>query len=85
MLESEIVTQGVSLMQFGMGTVFLFLALLVLMTKLMSLLVARFEPKPAELSSSAVVSTGTPLAGQPVEDPEVLAVIAAAIQAHRNR
>lgn len=40
----SLLSQGVSLAIFGMGTVFVFLTLLIFATALMSLVVARFSP-----------------------------------------
>ncbi len=59
-------------MLFGMGTVFVFLTVLVLATTLMSALVARFAPPLPEARDTAV-------------EPRIAAVIAAAIREHRRR
>ncbi len=80
-MQNELLQQGVSLMVFGMGTVFVFLAVLVLVTLSMSAIVKRIVPavELQSVSSSPV---------QPVSQPQAIdakrmAVIKAAIQQHR--
>ena len=68
-MQNELISQGLTLMLAGMGTVFVFLTALVVLMTLMSHLVMRFQPVP--------VPTG---AG----DDEV-AAIAAAIMEHRRK
>lgn len=63
-------------MLYGMGTVFVFLTLLVLVTTLMSALVSRFVP-PAPAASPRD-------AGADVE-PRIIAVITEALRQHRGR
>ncbi|XOV89974.1 MAG: OadG family protein [Pseudomonadota bacterium] len=75
----HIVGQGLELAIFGMGTVFMFLTLLVLATMAMSYLVGRF--------SSVTVSSPAPGApGEPGEKvpPATLAAIAAAVRRYRS-
>jgi oxaloacetate decarboxylase gamma subunit len=72
-----LLAQGVELMLVGMGTVFVFLTILVLVTSFMSRLVVRYLPEP-----TVVTATG---AGTPIAGDELIAVIAAAIRAHRSR
>ena len=69
-MQSGLLEQGLTLMLVGMGTVFVFLTLLVAATSLMSALTARLSPPPA--------------AESPVSDEEV-AAISAAINRHRQR
>lgn len=73
----DILTQGFQLMLYGMGTVIVFLALLVVITSAMSVVVNRFFPEPKPL---APAPRGTPA---PEDDPRLVAVISAAIQRHR--
>ena len=75
-MKSDLFGQGLELMVYGMGTVLAFLSLLVCATVLMSFLVRRFEP---ELAPAVSASTDG------VSDPELLAVITAAIHQHRSR
>ena len=75
-----LVLAGVELMLVGMGTVFLFLTLLVFVVKLMSAMVARFvttkDPAAAPVSQTS---------GRVAIPAAHVAVIAAAIDQHRNR
>ena len=75
--EATLLEQGVDLMIYGMGTVFVFLTLLVLATNVMSRLVRMLErriPAPAE-----------PAAAKRRElDPAVVAAITAALHRHRQ-
>ena len=75
-----LVLAGVELMLVGMGTVFLFLTLLVFVVKLMSAMVARFvttkDPAAAPVSQTS---------GRVAIPAAHVAVIAAAINQHRNR
>lgn len=78
-MQHSLIQQGVDLMIFGMGTVFVFLAVLVVATSLMSQLVKRFDtpvpPTPAG-------SVPTPSAA---DDKQLVAVISAAINKYRSR
>jgi len=79
MNSNELLMEGVELMALGMGSVFVFLILLVMVTTVMSKVLGRFfpeaapAPKPAPRTAAAAV------------DPETLAVIGAAIKQHRDR
>jgi len=74
----QLLSEALELMVLGLGTVFVILTILVFVTATMSALVKKYAPvQPAGQSP-----TGTP--AQP-EDQTLLAVIAAAIHAHRNR
>ena len=79
-MTENIVQQGVELMLFGMGTVVVFLTLLVLATTTMSSLVQRFFPEPVEAAPRPVpAAPGSPA------DPRLAAVISAAVHHHRQR
>lgn len=80
-MQNELLQQGVSLMVFGMGTVFVFLAVLVLVTLSMSAIVKRIVPavELQSVSSSPVLPVSQPQA----IDAKRMAVIKAAIQQHR--
>ncbi len=80
---NDMLTEGFNLMLMGMGAVFVFLTLLVFTTSLMSKLVGKYAPKPAA-SDTAGASTAPAPASQG-DDPQLLAVITAAIQKHRSR
>lgn len=77
-MEETLIDQGLELMLFGMGTVVMFLTLLVLVTSAMSALIQRFAPLQAEIEPTAAVAA-------PADDPLLLAVITAAIKKHRSR
>lgn len=75
--KAELVADGLGLMGFGMGTVFVFLVILIIATTAMSALVTKFMP-------DAPVAPAKPVAmpGQGV-DPQLLKVLAAAVKEHR--
>lgn len=75
-MQEDIIQQGVDLMLYGMGTVFTFLTLLVIITGIMSSVVTRFFPEAEK-----------PLAPAPAGqvDARTMAVIKAAIEQHRKR
>ncbi|WP_086931023.1 OadG family protein [Agarilytica rhodophyticola] len=81
-MQSSLFQQGVDLMLFGMGTVFVFLTLLVISVTLMSKIIANYfaeqEPEPVAKAPS---SANTPAA----VDPVILAVIQDAIHQHRAK
>lgn len=78
MIEQSLVSQGLELMVFGMGVVFVFLTVLVFITMTMSKLVNTFAPEP-EVVAKPAAATG---AGA---DPQLLKVLAAAVKEHRAR
>lgn len=75
----NLLNQGFELAIFGMGTVFVFLALLVVATKTMSSLILRFEPKMV-LNPAGTVTQSL----SDVDQERLVAVISAAISQHRN-
>ena len=78
-MDNNLIGEGIELMLYGMGTVVVFLTLLVFVTAGMSALVRRFFPLPPE---PAAVTTS--IAAQPDADSKVMAVIAAALHRHRS-
>ncbi len=86
-MQGDIVAQGLELMLFGMGTVVLFLALLVVFTTAMSRLIERFFPEPPAppAPQPAAHALSTAVAPAPAVDDRLAAVIAAAVHAHRSR
>ncbi|MDO9618410.1 MAG: OadG family transporter subunit [Pseudomonas sp.] len=81
MTPSELLLEGVELMLFGLGTVFLFLILLVLMIRVMSWVIEHFAAKtPIPVSVPSAVK---PASDEPSAD--VLAAIQSAIHQHRAR
>ncbi len=78
MFEAEAVIQGLELALLGMGTVFAFLTVLVLVTGTMSWLVQRFGPEDVQPRLTRP--------GRPADDDgEVVAAIGAALRIHRSR
>jgi len=77
-MPQTLIDQGISLMLYGMGTVFLFLTILVFATGLMSLLVRRVSSEPAQADRPS----GN-IAGQP--NSQLVEAIKKAIAMHRNR
>lgn len=78
-MQPTLIEQGIELMLFGMGTVFVFLALLIAATSAMSALIQRYA-KPEEVVQKRAVNN-------PVvtDDDQIIAVLTAAIHKHRSR
>ena len=75
---TELMSSGVELMFAGMGIVFLFLTMLVVVINIMSSLVQRFFPDaPPQVSTAATISSGI--------DKSLIAAITAAVHQHRNK
>ena len=72
--------QGLDLMIYGMGTVIVFLTLLVVATGFMSRFIVRYFPDPVE---PVVENNSKPPAGG--VDPKIARIIAAALQQHREK
>lgn len=83
--------QGFELMLYGMGTVVLFLLLLVFATRLMSAILRRWFPDPeppqrvAAMPVPAAAADRNEAPAGAAPDPQLLAAIAAAVHAHRAR
>lgn len=81
MTPRQLLLEGVELMLFGMGSVFVFLVLLIVAIRLMAWLIEHFAlagPLPAVASLPANVPAKGP-------EPDVLAAIQLAIHQHRAR
>ena len=83
-MQDNVFQQGVDLMLFGMGTVFVFLTVLIFATSAMSAVVTKWFPeKPPEPSKNR--TTGfAPLTGAPVTTA-TLRILQAAVDEHRQR
>ena len=68
-------------MLMGMGTVFVFLTILVFVTSFMSWLIQKYFPE----ASSEVLQTAASSLSSGKKNPALLVVISAAIQAHRSK
>ena len=84
-MQDTLIDQGFSLMLYGMGTVFVFLTILVFATGLMSTLVNKLSPekKTPENNTPAPSNANTGNANAP--SPQVLDAIKQAIASHRQR
>lgn len=80
MAETSLVSQGVELMIFGMGVVFVFLTMLVFVTGFMSALINKIAPEVE--AAPAPAAPAKPSAGV---DPQLLKVLSAAVKEHRAR
>jgi oxaloacetate decarboxylase gamma subunit len=80
----NLLSEGLTLMVFGMGFVFVFLTLLVITTSLMSKLATKYAPAPAVKVSPkrSTPSTGGAQAG--ANNDELIAVMTAAIHKYRS-
>lgn len=76
-MQTDLLARGVELALIGMGTVFLFLTMLVLATWLMSRVIQRLVPDAVAQPAAA--------GGSGPDNGELIAVIGAAIRHHRNR
>ncbi|MFW5426548.1 MAG: OadG family protein [Methylophagaceae bacterium] len=95
MEEYSLLSEGINLMLFGMGFVFVFLTLLVFATKLMSMLITKYEKNVGVIPDEGVPSPATyiPQHGPLIEqlpttknsDIAVVSVITAAIHKFRSR
>lgn len=91
MESSSLMNDGLTLMLFGMGFVFLFLTLLVGATSLMSRIITKYEknvgvlPEDGVPSPTAVIPRHGPLAHSHIEDKTLISVISAAVHKHRSR
>ena len=74
-MDNNLVAEAINLTLFGMGFVFVFLALMVLVTTMMSLLVKRFQPNLNLAATSSIeLSSGI--------DEKTEAIIKKAINMH---
>ncbi len=79
-MQGDIVSQGLELMIYGMGTVVVFLTLLIVATRGMSLVVSQYFPEPV-----VVPPARKPSLAQGGDDPQVVAAISVAIARHRAK
>ena len=80
MASPNLLNEGLTLMVFGMGSVFVFLTLLVIFTTLMSNLLekydAKFDPPKTDQSSKSTDS---------IDQDSLLAVLTSAVHQYRSR
>jgi len=75
-METNLVIEGFKFMGLGMGTVFLFLIILIFAMNGMSMIVNKFFPEPKPSESTAVNTQNN--------NKKVIAAITAAIKHHRG-
>ncbi|SEG58943.1 OadG family protein [Marinobacterium lutimaris] len=81
----SLLTEGLELMVFGMGFVFVFLTLLVFSTGVMSKLVNKYVPAPAPKAAPArKPAPAAASAGATANNDELVAVMTAAIKKYRS-
>lgn len=80
-MQGDIVSQGLELMVYGMGTVVFFLTLLIVTVSLMSWCLRRFFPEAEVLVAGAKQA---PTVSSTPADLPLAAVIAAAVHRHRS-
>lgn len=80
---SNLLSEGLTLMVFGMGFVFVFLTLLVGVTGWMSKLVGRFTPEPVPVVKPQPAPVSPAPAAQ--DEAQLVAVLTAAVRAYRSR
>lgn len=84
-MQTTLLSQAFDLLIFGMGTVFIFLGLLVIAVNVMSRFISTFFPESI-IPDALATSTKSPAqTTQGDIDNETLAVIQAAIHQHRNK
>lgn len=86
-MEDSLLSQGLNLMVYGMGVVFLFLAALVIVTTAMSAVIGKYFPEKSPLQPVLPISSPTPPARQatPAIEPALTRAIEAAIRQHREK
>lgn len=76
-------SEGLTLMVFGMGFVFVFLTLLVFITSIMSRLIGRYLPEPAPKVVKARPQAA--VGAQAGNNDELIAVLTAAVHKYRSK
>lgn len=90
MATSNLLNEGITLMLFGMGFVFVFLTLLVFVTSLMSWLIVRYEknvgtiPDEGVPSPTAFIPRHGPLATPSPTNKTLISILTTAIHKYRS-
>jgi len=78
-MEANLIMEGVKFMFLGMGTVFVFLIIMIFSVNLMSLIIHKFFPEP-QAAEETVSGTTT----QQQDNKKIIAAITAAIAHHKQ-
>ncbi|MDO8825889.1 OadG family protein [Methylophaga sp.] len=94
MEDTTLMSEGFTLMLTGMGFVFVFLTVLVLVTTLMSWIITRYEKSvgvlpadgiPAPTAVLGQPTTNNKNSSQPSQDHALLTVLSSAVHKYRNK
>lgn len=80
----NLLSEGINLMVFGMGFVFVFLTLLVFSTGVMSKLVNKYAPAPAPKPQRSRPAAKAPGVQAGAKNDELIAVMTAAVHKYRS-
>jgi oxaloacetate decarboxylase gamma subunit len=80
----NLLSEGLNLMVFGMGFVFVFLTLLVISTAVMSKLATKYAPAPAVKPVKARPTAAAQSASAATKNDELIAVMTAAVHKYRS-
>ena len=81
-MDSSIIDRGLDLMLFGMGTVFIFLTVLIFATTAMSAVITRWFPEKVVEAAAPRKRAASP---SMAIAPATLNILQAAVDKHRNR
>ena len=76
-MEANLIMEGVKFMILGMGTVFVFLVVMIVCMNIMSTLINRYFPEPT-------ASADVPAQGGSQDKKKIVAAITAAVKYHRQ-
>ncbi len=85
MESTNLISEGLTLLVFGMGFVFVFLTLLVGATSAMSKVVGKYIPDPAPVFKRPATPAPSAAAPAAQDNAQLVAVLTAAVKAHRAR
>ncbi len=75
-METNLIIEGFKFMALGMGTVFLFLIILIFMMNVMSIVIQKFFPEPKQVASGSE--------NKQQDNKKIIAAITAAITHHKQ-
>ena len=80
LMETNLIVEGFKFMGLGMGTVFIFLIIMIASMNLMSIVIHKFFPEP----ESVPTPTRNPSVAPKQDNKKIIAAITAAITHHRQ-